>query len=289
MTLVVGRKAKGELLLVADTQINDPKVGSVLAEQRLKIAFLNPGTAIAYAGEPDVAEHDVLQFLARRQSAGFTDTLRYFEKASSNSINAYLLGFAGPRRLFRIENGKSIERLNAWAGAEGSFEAYQSGPDPSTLDTAPWTMTIIESLPQHNEIVEAIGKLRVVIEAHGQPDVGGFFLAAGTQNGVWQVPGIVTMVSQPALVEGHIAFGPLAGDPSYRLCILSAEGVPLSAALYAFPGAGKGFLFLPVAPGGFGRFRQVLSGGSLKELAKGALELSGLRFVEMDASLERSL
>jgi len=92
MTLVIAKVTKHDLFLLADTRIQHPGKSKSATEGMIKILLLSPFVAVAFTGDPDLAQQHVAEFKSQFGSdAGFEDTLEYFRKATHDNENEYLL------------------------------------------------------------------------------------------------------------------------------------------------------------------------------------------------------
>jgi len=110
MTLVVAKVTPNQVFMLADTRVYDPRATKSVTAGMLKTTTLAPKVALAFTGDVHLAECAVHDFRnSYGTSAPFKATLNHFTKATVNNENEYLLGFAGPRRLFICLKGSTAK------------------------------------------------------------------------------------------------------------------------------------------------------------------------------------
>src|SRR4051812_35258475 len=108
MTLAVAKVTPHQIVMLADTRIQSPRQERALPDirsGRLKITFVASNIAIAFTGDPDIASAAIAEI--RGGHTGFQSVISVLQDSSRDSDNEYLIGFAGPRRLFHVLEGRA--------------------------------------------------------------------------------------------------------------------------------------------------------------------------------------
>jgi hypothetical protein len=179
MTLAVGRVSGQRVAVVSDTQITEHDMPLPTTSGVIKTMML-PGICVSFSNSPELAARDIAQFASvYPQGAGFADTVAYFEQASANSENEYLIAFAKHAKLVKVSNGKRIrsESKTQWIGdasAYARFREYEARsrqfPEAGRAINAAMFADEIADSPAS----DLYSTMRRVISDRSIPSVGGF-------------------------------------------------------------------------------------------------------------------
>ena len=282
MTLVVAKATKHQVIILSDTRKGDPRqdrqIGGV-TDGLLKTTFLSENIAVAFTGDPDLAQETVRGI--RGNGLNFRDVLDFFATATAHNENEYIVGFAGPRRLFEVRNGSIHERKAAWIGDKSAFERFQSGPQSAPQNNFRRATIIGPDVSEQNFVLDQIDRLQTVVEDSTLQTVGDFFTVAVSNGGRFRFISIATLYFD---AESRI-LGP-TGNP-----ILSASGEnrafrftawfprkqTVAATAFVFPEVKKAFVFHSKEKG-FADECAVFDGLSGDSLADEIEKKTGIRF-----------
>jgi len=93
-----------------------------------KACMLPGGICASFSNSPELAARDFREFATQfPEGAGFAPTKTFFEKASANSGNDYLIAFARQPKLLKIADGRSIPSLanTQWIGDQIAYERFR--------------------------------------------------------------------------------------------------------------------------------------------------------------------
>lgn len=130
MTLVVANKQGNNLVLVADTKLNDPSIieNNPLCSV-LKIAILHPIVQLGYAGVIHYAEKAIKEFYDRNISdlESLVDLLSGIHTESNFQTDFILCtAVGGIPKIYVIKEGKTSRDVSsAWIGDQQAFNLYQ--------------------------------------------------------------------------------------------------------------------------------------------------------------------
>ncbi len=128
MTLVVARISNDRIAIVADTLVSEHDTALPLRSNVLKTCCLPGYLCAAYNNSPDLAAkafHDFCR--AFPSGANYEDTVKFFERSSSDSGNDYILAFGKHPKLVTIRNGNRLQTLSNthWIGDQNGFELFR--------------------------------------------------------------------------------------------------------------------------------------------------------------------
>jgi hypothetical protein len=238
MTLAVARATPQQIIIVSDTRTSEPRqnreVGR-LTDGLLKTTFLSEQVAIAFTGSTEIAQDAVREFL-KTKGRGHLDlscVLDFFKESTADNENEYLIGFAGPIRLFRIANGQFEERKAAFVGDKAAFERFQSGPDRTVKPTKDfWRATIVgPDVVEPDLILDLIHRIQLAIEDSRLATVGDFFTVAVSNGGQFRFVGVATLYfDNEARILGPTGVPILSSTGENRAYIFT-KWTPLSESL----------------------------------------------------------
>lgn len=127
LTLVVGRVAGKRVAVVSDTQLTEHDMHLPITEGVVKSMML-PGICVSFSNSPELAARDIDEFARiHPPGTGFADTVAYFERASADSGNEYLIAFAKHAKIVKISNGRRVrsEAKTQWIGDESAYARFR--------------------------------------------------------------------------------------------------------------------------------------------------------------------
>lgn len=128
MTLVVARCENGRIAIAADTLLTDKGVSLPLSASSLKIHCLPGYLCVAYSGSSDLAARVFLTFKQEYPlGTGYDNVVTFFEDASSNTGNDFILAFGTSPRLVTVRDGKREASLakTHWIGDKKAYETFR--------------------------------------------------------------------------------------------------------------------------------------------------------------------
>ena len=253
MTLVVARVTRHQVYMLADTRVHDPRRPRNVTGGMLKTVLLSPSVVVAFTGDIELAEQAVLQFRATfGGTTPFRAAIEHFRKSTVDCENEYILGFAGPKRLFHLHSGIEEEKQVAWIGDKNAFERFQEGPRSSTARYN--RMTVIgPDIPDDEQLLEQISKLQSVLEDPKVEGVGDFFsVLSGSGGRFWQ-PNIGTLYFDPSAKllgpNGAPLIQATGENRVFSFSVWAPKNKTINATAFVFRGARKGFVFHAVQAG----------------------------------------
>jgi hypothetical protein len=248
LTLVVAKKTTHQIIILSDTRIHSPSqergVGDV-KNGSLKTTFLSSDIAVAFTGDPDLANEAVTK-IRQQGNLGFRAVIQCLEVCTSDSENEYIAGFAGPKRLFHIAKGKAKETGIAWIGDKAAFERFQSGPISRPAEDFSRAVIVGPDVLDANLLHDQIARFQEVVEASDVPSVGDFFTVAVSDRGKFRFPLVATLYYDS---EGRI-LGPdgarilsATGENRFRFAVWSPCDASIAAAAFVFPEVKRAFVF----------------------------------------------
>jgi hypothetical protein len=246
MTLIVAKVTKHDLFLLADTRIQHPGKSKSVTEGMIKILLLSPSVAVAFTGDPDLAQQHVAEFKSKFGSdRQFDITLEYFRKVTDNNENEYLLAFAGPRRLFHLLKGRKQEKKQVWLGDISAFERFQEGVRPGKPFNT--TMTIGPDVVDGNRLHDQVFRFQEVIEDLDIDSVGDFFTLAISPAGQFRLPLVGTLYydigSRLLGPNGSLMLSATGENRIHSYAIWTPKDVLTPGAAFVFSEAKKCFVF----------------------------------------------
>jgi hypothetical protein len=253
MTLAVAKVTSHQIVIVSDTRTGDPRqqreIGT-LKDGLLKTTFISNDVAVAFTGSTDIAQETVRRILTQGDGdLGFKFVLNFFAGSTVDNENEYLVGFAGPKRLFHVARGQTKEQRAAWIGDKAAFERFQSGA-AVTPSHEFWRATIIgPNVFDQKFVIDQIGHFQGVIEDSKITTVGDFFTVAVSNGGRFRFISIATLYFD---TEGRIlgpngnAILPSTGENrDYRFTTWVPRQQHLAVAAFVFPEVKRAFVFHP--------------------------------------------
>lgn len=285
MTLVIAKKTKNQIIILSDTRIFDPQDPSSRSNGMLKTTFLSPSVALAFTGDPTLAEQHVRAFAAGFGGATpYTATVGFFASATFDNANEYALAFAGPKRLFKLASGRSHEVSQLWLGSKDGFELFQKGPASDRSDL--WEMNVFgPDIPDNEVLADRYSRFQNVLESPLIPDVGDFTTVAVSPNGLFHF----TLQGSLHFDAFSSVLGPrgnplLSASPhnrDYRYTAWAPKEPAVAAMAYVYPSASKAFLFYqPDAP--FAGLFRTYDGLPTEDLLKRIEQDTGHEFLTID-------
>jgi hypothetical protein len=128
MTLVVGRASGRRVAVVSDTQITEHNVRLPIQLGVLKTCMLPGGICVSFSNSPELAGADFTRFyLNYPNGIGFDGVVSFFEQASAQSGNEYLIAFAKTAKLVKIVDGKRVRSIaqTQWIGDQNAYERFR--------------------------------------------------------------------------------------------------------------------------------------------------------------------
>lgn len=128
MTLVVARISRGRIAIASDTLLTEH--GRPLPHQEgvIKSCMLPGDICVSFANSPELAARDFRQFaVSYPGGTGFAEVASFFERASRNSGNDYLVAFLRGPRLLKITDGQRISGVagTQWIGDKSAYECFR--------------------------------------------------------------------------------------------------------------------------------------------------------------------
>jgi hypothetical protein len=128
MTLVVGRVSGRRVAVVSDTQVTEHDVRLPIHNGVVKTYMLPGGICASFSNSPELAVREFQRYVTEYPTgANFSNTISFFEKASSRSGNDYLIAFARQARIARIVDGQRISSTakTQWIGDKAAYERFR--------------------------------------------------------------------------------------------------------------------------------------------------------------------
>jgi hypothetical protein len=256
MTLVIGRATNSQVILLSDTRQTDPRQTrgkqSVMTGT-LKTTFLPGGVAIAFTGNIDIAQEAIRSLPSNGTQLSFRDTLNHLEACTRDNENEYLVGFAGPKRLFRVHAGQSEDRRKVWIGDLEGHERFEKGVMPVSGKDF-WRITILGPQPDDTRLVNGmLAQFQDVLEDSAVPSVGDFFTLAVGQRGEFRFLLVVTaFVDGEGVIrapDGSTILSSTGENRAYRFLTWVPRKPNFAAAAYVFPEIEQCYVFFPEASG----------------------------------------
>jgi hypothetical protein len=94
----------------------------------VKTYMLPGGICASFSNSPELAIRDFMAFAKKYpEGTGFSDAISFFESASSNSGNDYLVAFARHSKLIKIADGKRerSDQKTLWIGDEAAYQRFR--------------------------------------------------------------------------------------------------------------------------------------------------------------------
>jgi hypothetical protein len=128
MTLVVARIQGDRIAIASDTRISKGEIPLPVDQGVIKTCIINRRICVAFSNSPELAERDILAFADNTKAqSGFAEAISFFERASKDSGNDYIVAFARPPRLVKIANGERVGGISKtmWIGDEDAYHAFR--------------------------------------------------------------------------------------------------------------------------------------------------------------------
>lgn len=128
VTLVVARIAGDRVAVVSDTQITEHDVRLPIHKGIVKTYILPGGICVSFSNSPELAVTDFQEFVKTYpRGANFASTISFFERASANSGNDYLIAFARLAKLAKIVDGRRVPATarTQWIGDRTAYERFR--------------------------------------------------------------------------------------------------------------------------------------------------------------------
>ncbi|WP_342714092.1 hypothetical protein [Bradyrhizobium sp. B039] len=282
MTLVVGKVTPHQIIMLADTRIQSPRQERALPDIKsgsLKITFVASNVAIAFTGDPDIARAAIADI--RGHSTGFQAVISILQDSSRESDNEYLVGFAGPRRLFHIREGRANERRAAFIGDSAGFERFQSGPRAASGDGAAQATIIGPDVRDQALVIDQLARLQSVLEDRTILSVGDFFTVALSDGGTFRFPFVATMffdAESRLMAPDGSAILSSTGEKRHRFTTWYPRKKGSASSAFVFPDAKRAFVFYQAEPLGFANQCEMFDGFVGDQLADEIERRIGIRF-----------
>ncbi|MET4173835.1 hypothetical protein ABIB99_004935 [Bradyrhizobium sp. LA6.1] len=282
MTLVVAKVTPHQIVMLADTRIQSPRQKRALPDVRsgsLKITFVASNVAIAFTGDPDIASAAIEDI--RGGCTSFQSVISVLKNSSRGSGNEYLVGFAGPKRLFHVRGGEAKERRVAFIGDSVGFERFQSGPRAAPQDDS-WHATMIGPDVQDQTLVhDQLARLQSVLEDRSILSVGDFFTVALSDGGTFRFPSVATMffdAESRLLAPDGSALLTSTDERRHRFTTWYPRQRGLASSAFVFPDAQRAFVFYQGTPFNFANQCEMFDGLVGDQLADEIERRIGIRF-----------
>lgn len=282
MTLVVAKVTPHQIIMLADTRIQSPRQERALPDIRrgsLKITFVTSNVAIAFTGDPDIATAAIADIRGGR--TGFQSVISVLQVSSRESDNEYLVGFAGPRRLFHVRDGRANERRVAFIGDSVGFERFQSGSRATSGDDAAQATIIGPDVRDQALVHDQLARLQCVLEDRSVLSVGDFFTVALSDGGTFRFPFVATMFFDAEfrlLAPDGSAILSSTGEKRHRFTTWYPRQKGLASSAFVFPDAQRAFVFYQAEPLSFANQCEVFDGLVGDQLADEIERRIGIRF-----------
>jgi len=128
MTLVVARVSGHRVAVVSDTRLTKHDVRLPIHEGVVKSYILPGGICASFSNSPELAVANFKKFaFDYPQGANFADTISFFEKASAESGNDYLIAFSRQAKLAKIVDGRRMPGMakTQWIGDKVAYERFR--------------------------------------------------------------------------------------------------------------------------------------------------------------------
>ncbi|MGD0192469.1 MAG: hypothetical protein ABSD74_17160 [Rhizomicrobium sp.] len=180
MTLVVGRVAGRRVAVVSDTCLTEHNMALPTTSGVVKTAMLPGGICVSFSNSPELAAADFMAFARLYpEGCGYAEAIAYFERASENSGNDYLIAFAKYTKLVKIADGKRVNSVakTQWIGDQSAYERFREYESKARI--FPEAGRAINGVLFADEIDKSpasdlYSTMRRVISDREMPNVGGF-------------------------------------------------------------------------------------------------------------------
>lgn len=111
MTIVIAKRAREEILILADTMIGDrDQTGPDVMPGRLKVVTIGPRVTVAFAGNADPAGVAVQEARYKLRQNGLAVTTEFLKAESADGTTDFLVASHDPdARLVRLRKGVALE------------------------------------------------------------------------------------------------------------------------------------------------------------------------------------
>src|ERR1700742_3209584 len=113
MTLVVARDEKSRIAIAADTLLTEHGVALPFTKGVVKSCCLPGYICVSFCGSPELADQAFKGFAAQFPAGtGFDETVKFFERASSQTGNDDIIALGASSRLFTVKEGRRTAGLS---------------------------------------------------------------------------------------------------------------------------------------------------------------------------------
>jgi hypothetical protein len=255
MTLIVGRTSGQTVAIVSDTQITEHDMRLPVGKGVVK-SYMLPGICVSFSNSPELAAKDIVRFLQEYpKGTGFANVVSFFERASADSGNDYLIAFAQPARLIKIVDGKRVkgDSRTQWIGDKSAYERFREyeakarkTPEAGRAMNAVMFADEVTGSPAS----DLFSYMRSVVNDVTVPLVGGFACAISNRGPYFRHSAYCDMMfNWPAWMQedlkltDQIDFGASGENREFAISQFSTGFLNLNVAAYYILTARKLFVF----------------------------------------------
>jgi hypothetical protein len=128
MTLAVARIAGNRIGVTADTLVTEHGKPLPYSKGAIKSCLLPGDICVTFSNSPELAARDFERFSQLHPNGiGFSETLSFFEKSSTETGNDYLLAFSRAPRVVKIADGRRVETVSKtlWIGDAHAYQRFR--------------------------------------------------------------------------------------------------------------------------------------------------------------------
>ncbi len=258
MTLVVGRVEGRRVAIVSDTQITEHDTPLPIADGVVKSYMLPGGVCVSFSNSPELAMKDFIAFIqAYPQGTGYSNVVSFFEAASMESGNDYLIAFAQHAKLVKIADGKRLPSgsKTQWIGdlaAYKRFREYEARTRQRAEAGRAVNAVLFADEMDKSPASDLYSAMRHVIADRDVPSVGGFACAVSDRVDAFRHSAYCDMLFDWPVdaaenfelqLNDQIDFGASGENKAFAVAQASTAYLSLNAVAFYMLTARKVFLF----------------------------------------------